>query len=77
MPTSKAQVKATNKYIGKAYDRLNIFIPKGLKSVVEAHAEKKGDSVNGLVNHLLREDMGIPKEEWKRRDPPGEGGPVE
>ena len=47
------------------YDRLNIVIPKGLKGAVEAHAKRKGESVNGLVNELLRADMGLSEDEWK------------
>ena len=74
MPTSKAQIKATNKYIAKAYDRLNIFIPRGWKADAEAHAEQKGQSVNGLVNDLLREDMGVPPEAWKRKPEVGDPG---
>lgn len=50
------------------YDRLNIVIPKGLKQAVEAHAKRKGESVNGLVNELLRADMGLSEDEWKQRD---------
>ena len=29
MSSSKAQQKATNKYINKAYDRVNLTLPKG------------------------------------------------
>ena len=65
MPASKAQIKATNKYNATAYDRLNIVIPKGQKQAVEAHAASKGESVNGLVNTLLRADMGLSEGEWK------------
>lgn len=65
MPASKAQIKATNKYNATAYDRLNIVIPKGQKQAVEAHAASKGESVNGLVNALLRADMGLSEGEWK------------
>lgn len=65
MPVSKAQIKATNKYNASAYDRLNIVIPKGQKQAVEAHAASKGESVNGLVNTLLRENMGLSEGEWK------------
>lgn len=50
------------------YDRLNIVIPKGLKGAVEAHAKRKGESVNGLVNELLRADMGLSEDEWKQHD---------
>ena len=47
------------------YDRLNIMIPKGQKQAVEAHAKKVGQTVNGLVNKLLREDMGQTEAQWK------------
>ncbi len=50
------------------YDRLNIVIPKGKKQAVEAHAKRKGESVNGLVNELLRADMGLSEDEWKPQE---------
>lgn len=43
----------------KAYDRISVTIPKGQKQAVEAHAKSKGESVNGLINTLLRADMGL------------------
>ena len=66
MPASKAQIKATNKYNSANYDSLRIVIPKGRKQAVEAHASSKGQSVNGLVNALLRADMGLTEDEWKQ-----------
>lgn len=68
MATTKAQQKAVNKYIKGNYDRLNITIPKGRKASIDAHAKAKGESVNGLVNALLRADMGISEDEWKQVD---------
>ena len=64
MPT--ARTKANRKYNEKAYDRISITIPKGRKQAVEAHAQSKGESVNGLVNALLRADMGLSEDEWKQ-----------
>lgn len=66
MPASKAQIKATNKYNAANYDSLRIVIPKGRKQAVEAHASDKGQSVNRLVNALLRADMGLTEDEWKQ-----------
>ncbi len=43
--------------------------PKGRKQAVEAHAASKGESVNGLVNGLLRADMGLSEAEWKEGKP--------
>ena len=67
MPVSKAQQKSVNKYIKNNYDSLRIVVPKGQKQAVEAHAASKGKSVNGLVNDLLREDMGLTEAQWKTK----------
>ena len=53
----------------KNYARLNITIPSGQKQAVEAHSKSKGESVNGLVNGLLRADMGLSEAEWKKETP--------
>lgn len=66
MATTKAQQKAVAKYMKNNYDELKIRVPKGRKADVEAHAKHKGESVNGLVNALLRADMGVPEEDWKK-----------
>ena len=65
-PTGKAATRAKNKYNSRNYDSLRIVVPKGQKQFIEAHAQRKGESVNGLVNALLRADMGISEEEWKK-----------
>lgn len=48
------------------------LLPKGRKAAVEAHAKSKGESVNGLVNSLLRKDMALTETQWKQ--PPKEEG---
>ena len=54
-----AQRAATNKYRNKKpFDRLNITVPKGELDKIKAYAESKGESVNGLVNRLLKQEMG-------------------
>ena len=61
-----------NKEYAKKYlknqDELKIRIPKGRKADIEAHAKARGESVNGLVNGLIRADMGLTEEQWKRRE---------
>ncbi len=57
MAVSKAQQKATNKYISKAYDRINLTVPKGQKAVIQAHAETRGESVNGFINRAISNQM--------------------
>ena len=54
----KSQVKATNKYIAKAYDRINLFVKKGQKEIIKAHAAGVGDgSVNAFINRAIDETM--------------------
>ena len=65
MAKTKTSSAVKQRYNEKAYDRLAITIPKGQKQAVEAHAQSKGQSVNGLVNALLRADMGLSEGEWK------------
>ena len=55
MPASKAQQKATNKYISKAYDRINLTVAKGQRDTIKAHAETRSESVNGFINRAIQE----------------------
>lgn len=64
---AKSRSEINNNFAKKAYDNLRIVVPKGRKTDVEAHAKAKGESVNGLVNNLLRADLGMTEEEWKER----------
>ena len=62
----KKQTEWTRAYNEKAYDRLAVTIPKGQKATVEAHAQSRGLSINGLVNVLLRDELHLSEEDWKR-----------
>lgn len=57
MPVSKAQQKAVNKYMAANYDRVNVTMPKGKKDVIKAHAEARGESVNGFIGRAIDETM--------------------
>ena len=54
---SKAQQKAVHKYVKANYDRLDLTIPKGNKDIIKAHAERRGESVNGFINRAIMETM--------------------
>ncbi len=56
---SKAQQKATSKYISKAYDQVSLRMPKGKREIYKAHAERKGKSLNALIIELLEMDIAI------------------
>ena len=42
---SRARIEANNRYNAKAYDRINVAVPKGRKDIIKAHAEKNGEIV--------------------------------
>ena len=62
----KSSTRAKNKYNANNYDSLRIVVPKGRKTEIEAFAASQEESVNGLVNKLLRQAMSKSEEEWKR-----------
>lgn len=53
----KTSAASHNKYIAKAYDRVNLTMPKGRKDIIQAHAEAHGESVNGFINRAISEAM--------------------
>ena len=57
MATSKAQQAAVNRYMAKAYDRVNLTVPKGRKEQIKAHAEQHGESVNAFINRAINETI--------------------
>lgn len=61
----KTSSAVKNRYNAKAYDQLPVRVPKGRKATVEEYAKATGESVNGLINSLLRNAIGISEEEWK------------
>lgn len=50
---SEARIKANNRYNEKAYDRINIAVPKGYKDTLQEIAERYGLSVNGYLRRLI------------------------
>lgn len=52
---SEARIRANNKYNEKAYDRINIAVPKGYKDTLQTIASKYGLSVNGYLKRLIDE----------------------
>lgn len=53
----KTSAKAKNTWIAKAYDRINLTVPKGKKDTIQAHAEALGQSVNGFINSAIDEKI--------------------
>lgn len=57
MPASKAQQKAVSKYMKENYDVYQIRMKRGRKGEIKAHAEARGESVNGFINRAISETM--------------------
>ena len=57
MAVTKAQQASVNKYVKSNYDRINVTMPKGRKDIIKAHAEGRGESVNGFINRAIEEAM--------------------
>ena len=76
-PMSEARKRANKKWndenMAKKYDRIQLVVPKGRKSDIEGYAKSKGESVNGLMNALLCDALGMSDEDWKRTDNPQQG----
>lgn len=54
MAISKAQQRATANYVKKAYDRIEVKVPKGKKELIQAHADKfDGGSLNAFINRAI------------------------
>ena len=61
----KTSSAVKNRYNAKAYDQLPIRVPKGRKAAIDAYVKEHGESVNGLVNNVLRELLGMSEDEWR------------
>lgn len=73
----KASTRAHNKWIAKAYDRINLTVPKGRKETIQAAAVAIGESVNGYISAAIsqrmeRDGAGSPQERIEQ--PAGAGG---
>lgn len=45
-------------------DRISVYIPRGLKSRIQAYAAEHKETVNGMIGRLLRRELGLSDEEW-------------
>lgn len=58
MMGGKTSAKAKNDWIAKAYDRINLTVPKGHKALLqEAAREQYGGKVNSLINALIDTEL--------------------
>ena len=52
---SDAQRRAVAKYNAANYDRVELRAEKGTKDSIKAHAEARGETLNGFINRAIAE----------------------
>ena len=57
MAYTQASNKAVQKYSAKAYDQVKVLVKKGEREKLKAHAESKGESLNGFINRAIKETI--------------------
>jgi len=57
MATSEALKRAIKKYDQDKVDRIPLRVPKGQKEIIQAHAAKRGESINAFLNRAVNETM--------------------
>ena len=50
-----------DRYNAKTYDDLRVRVPKGMKEQIQAYAEANGETVNGFINRLICDALGVDK----------------
>ena len=79
MGKTRTSAEVHMRYREKAYESINFDVPKGRKTELAAHLKAKGITVSAFLNQCMREELGIPPEEWKtyrpqkaKKEPPSE-----
>lgn len=57
MAYSDAQKKAVKKYNEKTYDEIKLRVRKGNKNLIKKYAESNNETVNGMLNRLLENEI--------------------
>lgn len=52
-----ARKEGNRKWDAANLDRISIAMSKGMKDKIKAHAESKGESVNGFINRAISETI--------------------
>ena len=57
MGYTEAQKEATARYNKKAYDRIDVIVPKGKREVIKNFARKQEKSTNRFINEAINKAM--------------------
>ena len=53
----KTSSAVKNRYNDKAYDRINLTVPKGEKERIDAHAKSHSESTNAFIRRAIYETI--------------------
>lgn len=59
---TEAKKEGNKRWDAKNLDRFSVAMPKGSKEAIKAHAESKGESVNGFICRAITETIEREKE---------------
>lgn len=59
MPVSEAHMKATQKWVKKAYYRPSICLKREYEDALRQRAAAEGKSVSTYIQDLIKKDLGI------------------
>lgn len=68
MPVSEAQKRATAKYEQQNYDKVLLRLEKGRREIIKAHAEARGESINGFVSRAIDEAISRDANDVEKRE---------
>lgn len=54
---TKARRRASAKYLKESVEDVRIRVPKGQKTIIKAHADSQGESMNQFVIRAINETM--------------------
>ena len=57
MGYTEAQKEATARYNKKAYDRIDVIVPKGKRAIIKNFARKQGKSTNRFIIDAIDKAM--------------------
>lgn len=68
-PLSEARKRANKKWndanYNVKYDHIHVVVPKGRKKTIDEIAKSQSKTLNGYINDVLTESVGMTKEEWR------------
>lgn len=70
-PKTKTTAQSKNEYAKRAYDDVRLQVKKGKKEIIRAHAEARGESVNGFINRAIDQTMEQDTEGGEHREHDG------